>query len=671
VGKRNEFGRSARPVQDQILAAPMLATIVKEKSARETSLSPRACLAWSLWFGLTAGYLDLATLLVKHDLFHATLYYEQGKNFYWTVPLAALAVMLVPGVVLAGINLLRPGMISLRSALWLFAALTLWGPLLRAPIHGAASLLLAAGAARFVSRGVAGHAAGFHRFAQLSLFVLVPLLSTTAVVSLRRQALAEARAVARLPAPPQSAGNVLLIVMDTVRADSMGLNGYKRDTTPHLARWAKQGVLFDGAFAPAPWTFPSHASFLTGQWPGALGAHWKPVLDPSYPTLAEFLASRGYLTAGFVANTFWCSYESQMDRGFAHFEDYPLAPRIILGSAALGRWAIENVWAPGGFYGVKWARAQSRDAAGINRSFLDWLARARGNGRPFFAFLNYLDAHEPFLAPPAESGHFGLRPVSRRDSKMLLDYWDVDKLKLAERDVEQARDAYDDCIAALDRQVGALLDELDRRGVLRDTIVIITSDHGEQFGEHGVFNHGFSLYLHEVHVPLLIIAPTAPAGRRVAAPVSLRDLPATVVDLAGALANSPFPGRSLAEHWRPRSGAIDPQTTLAYSEVDIPVVIGPERGKGPPQRGFTISLVAENLHYLLDVNGTEELYDLAADPEELRNIKDDPARAAALGGFRSSLAQLLRDSRVPSGTAASYQQQLRRLLQSLAPRPPT
>jgi arylsulfatase A-like enzyme len=649
-------------------AAP--GTVVEESTARETSLSPRAVLAWALWFGLASGYLELGTLLVKRDLFHASVYYEQGKNFYWTMPISAAVVMMVPGLVLAGINWLRPATISVRSASWLLATLMLWAPLLRAPIHGAASLLLAAGTARFISRGVARHAAGFHRLARLGLCVLIAVVGTTAGVSLRRQAQAEARALALLPAPAEHAANVVLLVMDTVRAQSMGLYNYKRDTTPSLAQWAKKGVVFDGAFAPAPWTFPSHAAFMTGHWPAILSAHWNPILDPSRSTLAEFLASRGYVTGGFAANTFWCSYESGMDRGFAHYEDYPLSLRTILGCTSLGRWPLEHIWVPGGFYGVKWVRAQSRDASEINRAFLDWLDRARGKGRPFFAFINYLDAHEPFVAPPAETGQFGLHPASSRDFRMLLNYWDLNKLKLAGRDVDLARDTYDNCIAALDRQVGALLGELDRRGVLGDTVVIITSDHGEEFGEHGVFNHGFSVYRQAVHVPLLIIAPTAPAGLRVTAPVSLRDLPATIVDLAAAGANSPFPGRSLAEHWKRDSAAVDPLTTPAYSEVDIPFTIGPERGHGPPQRGFTVSLAAGHLHYLLDVNGNEELYDLSADSEELRNIRIDPRQEAELDRFRSSLALLLRDNRASAGNAANYQQQLLKWLHSAAARPP-
>jgi arylsulfatase A-like enzyme len=637
------------------------------------AFSPGCALLLSAWFGLVGGYIDLGMIHLRRDVFHAALYYEQVKDFRWAVPLANLTVMMVPGLLIAAANRLRPGLISLRSACWVFTTLAIWGPLLRAPFYAAASLLVAVGAARLISRRLARHDRGFRRFAMYSLIALLVLVGMTAAVSYRRRAPVGSATVARLPAPPAEAVNVLLIVMDTVRAESLGLYGYARDTAPHLARWAERAVRFEWALAPAPWTFPSHSSFLTGQWPSTLSAHWEPILNPAYPTLAEFLASRGYATAGFVANTHWCSYESGMDRGFAHYEDYPLTPATILGSTVPGRWLLENLRDPRDYYSIKWIRSQSRDARGINRSFLDWLSRERqrGPGRPFFAFLNYLDAHEPFLAPERDGGQqFGRRPGSRADYKMLLEYWDQDKLKLSARDIELARDAYDDCIAALDRQVGALLDELERRQVLRNTLVIITSDHGEDFGEHGVFNHGFSAYAPAVHVPLLIIPATAEPLRTVSEPVSLRDLPATVIDLSGLDAGSPFPGSSLAAHWRTRPGMAEPRSSRALSEVDIPQEIGAERGRGPRHRGFTISLVAEGLHYLLDIRGTEELYDLAADPRELRDLKSEPGWNPALDRFRNALGEVLRDNHPTGVVAAAYLKQLRTLIASMVRRPP-
>jgi arylsulfatase A-like enzyme len=473
-----------------------------------------------------------------------------------------------------------------------------------------------------------------------------------------------------LPAPPAAARNAVLIVMDTVRADSLSLHGYSRDTTPQLARWAKQGVRFDWALAPAPWTFPSHCSFLTGQWPSTLGAHWKPVLDAPVPTLAEFLASHGYATAGFAANTHWCSYESRMDRGFAHYEDYPLTPSTMLGTTMLGRWLLTNLRSPDDYSSVKWIRAQSRDAKGINRAFLEWLSHDRDGNRPFFAFLNYLDAHEPFLPPEREGPHFGLRPQSAAESRMLLDYWDRDKLELSPREVQLARDSYESCIAALDRQLGALLDELTQRGTLRDTLVVITSDHGEQLGEHGIFNHGYSLYAHEVHVPLVVLDPRAPAGRIVTDPVSLRDIPATVADLCGLVGSSPFPGRSLGELWNAAGSAGGAHRASApLSEVDIPADVPPQRGRGPRQRGFAMSLVQERLHYMTDVHGTDELYDLEADPSELRDMSRAPAARSALERLRSALLRLVPDDPGTSGIVADYRRRLIATLESLLAKP--
>jgi arylsulfatase A-like enzyme len=282
--------------------------------------------------------------------------------------------------------------------------------------------------------------------------------------------------------------------------------------------------------------------------------------------------------------------------------------------------------------------------------------------------LNYIDAHEPFMAPPGAGGRFGLAPAKAAERAMLLDYWDLDKLKLTERDVEMARDAYDDCIAALDEQVGSLLDDLDRRGLLRDTLVVITADHGEQFGEHGLFNHGYSLYSYETHVPLLVIDPRSPRGATVPAPVSLRDLPATIVELAGQASGSPFPGRSLSTHWSPETAPEGRITSSALSEVDVPKDLVPFRGRGSNQRGFTMALTAQGRHYILGVEGDEELYDLATDPGELRNLKDAPGEELVLSRSRSLLRQALADLR-GGEVAEGFRNRLRQFLDSLAPTP--
>jgi arylsulfatase A-like enzyme len=616
------------------------------------------------WFGLVAGLLDVLAVHLKRDVFHAGPYYEQGRHFHWVVPLAHLAVVMLPGLVLAGLRGLRPAWISPRLAAWSLGSLALWGPLLRAPVHGAAGLLLAAGLARVLSGPLTSRSPRTRRFVRFSAGGLLVLVVVVAAGSIGWERLAKSRTLARLPAPPRGAKNVLLLVMDTVRARSLGLYGYSRDTTPNLARWARRGVRFDWAVASAPWTFPSHCTILTGQWPSMLNVLWQPTLDAPYPTLAEFLSSRGYETAGFVGNTKFCSYESRMNRGFLHYEDYPLTPWGVLASIPSGRWLLAWGLALGDSYETKWIDLQSRDARGLHRALRDWIANRHGRGRPFFAFLNYMDAHEPFVPPPSGVPAIAPRPKSARDYKMLMDYWHADKLALPKSDVRMARDSYDLCIAALDQQIGSLLDELDRQGLLRDTLVIVTADHGEEFGEHGVYTHGFSVYATEIHVPLLVIDPTAPQGRSVSRPVSLRDLPATVVDLLG-VGPAPFPGKSLAEHWRTAAGTASLPVSDPRSEVDIPREVGRDRGYGPRQRGFTMSFVADVLHYFVGVEGQEELYDVSIDPAEVRNLAKDPVLAPTLALLRSSVLNRLRIPQAPNGVAQDARGRLRAKLESL------
>src|SRR5262249_33619019 len=135
--------------------------------------------------------------------------------------------------------------------------------------------------------------------------------------------------------------NVLLIVLDTVRADRLSLYGCRRPTSPTLERLARQGIRFDEARATAPWTLPSHASVFTGRWPHELDVNWRTRLGPQSPRLAEYLGSRGYATAGFVANVEYCSYEFGLDRGFTHYEDYVLEPMTPLRLCYLGKYALK------------------------------------------------------------------------------------------------------------------------------------------------------------------------------------------------------------------------------------------------------------------------------------------------------------------------------------------
>ena len=468
---------------------------------------------------------------------------------------------------------------------------------------------------------------GTRRTVRYTLAGLLGLLGVLAALSSGRQAIREHLAVAGLPPPPPGARNVVLIVWDTVRAYNLSAYGYPRNTTPNLARWAREGVRYNLAVAPAPWTYPSHSCFFTGQWPFKLNSQWKFTLDTPDPTLAEYLASRGYQTAGFSANTNCCSYETGLDRGFAHFEDFPLTPRSLLGRTVPGKWILMNILFRGHYHQMKWIGLQSRGAHGTNEAFLDWL-RQRRPDRPFFAFLNYFDAHEPYVPPPGFEGRFGIRPRPPRDYEFLFGYMAMDSSSPMNRDIQLARDCYDDCIAFLDEQLGRLLDELGGQGLLDNTVVIITSDHGEAFGDHGHFGHALSLFLDEIGVPLVILSPGAPRGPsggescQPARPARNRGRP------AGAFGRLAVPG--------PLVGGLLAAGTREDASRKSPPQPSPSRPTRPRSNrsrrtarghsGFQMSLVASGHHYFRDGMGAEMLYDLRTDPFERVNLMGSSGR---------------------------------------------
>jgi arylsulfatase A-like enzyme len=642
---------------------------VARRPPRRIPLSPGISVLMAISFGLCGGYLDLFLMLFKKFYWSDEWILRSGRDFPWTVPVAHVVLLLIPATVLAAVSRLRPRFISVRAAAWLFATLAIWAALLRLPLYGLCSLLLSAGLARPISEAVVAHA-WRARTVGITLVGLVGLLIVLAASSTGLQSIRERRALGGLPPASPGARNVLLIVWDTVRAYNLSAYGYPRNTTPHLARWSRAGVRYNLALAPAPWTYPSHSCFFTGRWPFQLNSQWKFQLDTPEPTLAEYLAARGYQTAGFSANTNCCNFETGLARGFAHFEDFPLTPRSLFGRTVPGNWILMNVLFRGHYHALKWIRLQSRGAFGTNDALLGWLRQRRAD-RPFFAFLNYFDAHAPYIPPPGFEGRFGIRPKPPRDYHFLLGSMATDNIPPAQRDIQMARDCYDDCIAFLDDQLGRLLGELRGQGILDNTVVIITSDHGEAFGDHGQFGHTYSLYLDVTGVPLVILAPGAPAGLVVESPVSLRDLPATVVDQLGLSAGSPFPGRSLAAYWRSAPGRTpQPATTPALSEYANGLAFQSRLGGGAVFRDFQMSLVASGHHYLRDGMGSEMLYDLSNDPSERVNLVGSPLGDQAVGVFRKKLLEVLTNDPGSTEVEEAYLRPYRRELNALIPESP-
>jgi arylsulfatase A-like enzyme len=475
-----------------------------------------------------------------------------------------------------------------------------------------------------------------------------------------------------LPTPVAGAQNVLMIVWDTVRAPSVSLYGYDRDNTPNLRRWAEKGVRYGRAIAPAPWTYPSHSSFFTGRWPYQLNTQWNSRLDATYPTLAEYLASQGYQTAGFVANTRCCSYETGLDRGFIDYEDYPLTPRFLIGRTFAGSWILMNVLGLGDFYQSKWIALQSCDASGINDAFLEWLRRRRQPDRPFFAFLNYYDAHNPYVPPAKYAGRFGAPLRFPADYALLFNVRIDQSDRDWDRNMTMTRDCYDDCILSLDDQFGRLINAIRRQGLLDNTVVIVTGDHGESFGDHDIFSHGTGLYVDQIAVPLVILSPKAPAGLCVTTPVSLRDLPATVVDQLGLSAGSPFPGHSLAAFWSSAPGEAHSKITPAFSEL-VGNAQAFEHHDRPGRSEFKMSLMTSGWHYIRDGAGVEQIYDLSRDMGELNNLAETAETKKELGIFLRSLLDVLTDNpgsaEVETAYLKRYRQRLKSQIEAMTPPP--
>jgi arylsulfatase A-like enzyme len=393
---------------------------------------------------------------------------------------------------------------------------------------------------------------------------------------------------------------------------------------------------------------------FTGRWAHELSANWLEPLDGTYPTLAEFLSSHGYDTAGFVANLDYCSRETGLARGFAHYEDYPITPWDVLTRyVALGSrvdWVTEayvlnlllKKSVGDGFDVIPHAKEHASNAEMIDRSFLKWLDSRQGRGRPFFAFLNFNDAHSPYEVPDRSIPAFGRRPTSYVDHAILQSWEKFDKTTLDREHIQLAIDVYDDSVSYLDKQLGILLDELANRGVLDDTLIIVASDHGEHLSDHGLFFHGCSLYRQLVNVPLVIVDPgRAPPGRVIREPASLRDLPATIASLVRHDKDSPFPAKSLERFWTQSNGVDQARAGDILMETDKPPFLA-NQGREPVAKGPMKSLIREGLHYIRRGDGVEEMYHLDTDPLERTNVVLYPRYVEALERLRARLAMITR-----------------------------
>jgi arylsulfatase A-like enzyme len=410
--------------------------------------------------------------------------------------------------------------------------------------------------------------------------------------------------VAGCESAPRSASaerpNVLLIVVDAMRADRLGAYGSTRGLSPFLDSLAARGVVFEHAYSATSWTNASVASLLTSRhaWQHGITSS-EAILPASEVTLAETLGELGYATLGITAN-FLIGKANGFSQGF----DSYLAP------------------SPHHVAGVEVPVLERAD--GLNRAALDWWRAHQGQGRPGFIYLHYAETHTPY-APPIEAIErvFHGRPWPEIDKVNGLQWF----LHLFPADAPDVRDVaglYDTEVIAIDSGLARLFAELEREGFLRNAVVAITADHGEGLWDHGAFGHGGSLFEELIHVPLIML--TAGHERRLDVDdvVSLVDVAPTLVDFAGGAQPPSFAGHSFralmrGPNWRNAFGLVPRawQPWAAWPGVALSdMAIDPKSEKTYPPGKHLRAVVQGRSKLVTTIDGGQEYYDLARDPLE-------------------------------------------------------
>ena len=408
--------------------------------------------------------------------------------------------------------------------------------------------------------------------------------------------------------------NAILISIDTLRPDHLGCYGHGRDTSPTLDALAARGVRFADASAAAPWTLPSHATMLTGLYPSHHGVkNHETRLPGSVVTLAEELARHDLRTLGVVNTWNVGAPQFQLAQGFQRFSYVPETEE----DERTLQMRTRN--------GAREVLAQARE-------FL----LADGGAQPFFLFLHFYDVHSDFSPRPPYREQF-VEPYQGRltgRTQQLVNLRDQGA-SFSPDDLRWLRQMYDAEIRQLDDLLGNFLGWLDGRGWLADTLLVVTSDHGEEFQEHGGILHGRTQYQEVLRVPLILAGPGVPVGTVVDTPVNLVDLAPTVLACMGLSSSTPRDGLDVSGLWR---GERLPERPF-FAEADHTNVVGGEHLLDIQQM---IRRGARKLHFDSHARAAR-LFDLARDPRESRDLageQPDEARAllAELEAFRAGAA---------------------------------
>lgn len=427
--------------------------------------------------------------------------------------------------------------------------------------------------------------------------------------------------------------NVILIVMDCVRFDYLSAYGHARPTTPHLDRLAAEGVLFENAFAAAPWTPPSHASLFTGTYPSRHGVDVEEnlFLSEQNRTLAEILAEHGYRTFAVLPDVHLSNVRG-FHKGFQEYVELWPIPYLY--------WEYD--WLKCLVRNILFGR--DRRARYTNTVMQRWLKKNFSQSDPFFIFVNYKAAHNSYHRIPhtfrrrfeTKAPGIDMKKVRYYAAKGGYSYM-ARQLELTEEEFTLIKSWYAGAVAYIDALIGEMVQYLKELGAYEDTLFVITADHGENLGEHHLAYHLFCLYDTLLHVPLIMSCPAVlPRGRRVPGLVSLTDIVPTLLEVleigetidAQSTSLAAFDNRTYHDHIFGEFGR--PHYMLKRL---------PERFPDHDFSRFDKGLqCVRSTDYKLIVgsDGTEELYDLHTDPGETLNLAN--ARPDVVANLQATLA---------------------------------
>jgi len=394
-------------------------------------------------------------------------------------------------------------------------------------------------------------------------------------------ALAALQAAAQTPPKPEL--NVVLITIDTLRADHLGCYGYKQIKTPNIDGLAADGARFERAFSVVPVTLPSHSSMLTGTYPMFSGMHDFSAnkLSPLQPTLASVLKQAGYQTGAVIAAAVLDS-RFGLNQGFDFYYDH-------FDFSRLDETNLDEMERPGNV------------VADVTLNWLekDWLAK--NSQKKFFLWMHLYDPHFPYHPP---------EPYTK----------------------EYASHLYDGEIAFADEQVGRLLRFLKDKGLYQNTVIVLAGDHGESLGEHGEKTHGFFIYNATMHVPLIIRLPRSAEARTISDPTALVDIMPTILEAVGVGVPSQVQGKSLLPVLRGEKHDSPPdRDRVLYGETYLPRI----------HFNWSELRASENAKYHFIDAPKPELYDLAKDPGETHNLFAE--KKAVAEEMRAKLTGVIRD----------------------------